>query len=118
MATDDVIQRIRFLNTEDNVMYTTSENVAKMQASGLELVGKNRLFNNILDLTTTVNLYYAKLDGFSYLPEGAKDPVTGDEEISFSWNALMIANVKLPYDISLQLTGSYNAKQLMAQGHR
>ena len=117
-ATDDVIQRIRFLNTEDNVMYTTSENVAKMQASGLELVGKNRLFNNILDLTTTVNLYYSKLDGFSYLPEGAKDPVTGDEETSFSWNARMIANVKLPYDISLQLTGSYNAKQLMAQGHR
>lgn len=33
-STDDVIQRIRFLNTEDNVMYTTSENVAKSQASG------------------------------------------------------------------------------------
>ena len=63
-STDDVIQRIRFLNTEDNVMYTTRENVAKSQASGLEIVGKDKLFK-ILDLTTTVNLYYSKLDGFS-----------------------------------------------------
>lgn len=39
-STDDVIQRIRFLNTADNVMYTTSENVARQQNSGLEIVGK------------------------------------------------------------------------------
>ena len=75
-STDDVIQRIRFLNTAENVMYTTSENVARSQASGMEIVGKNSLFG-FLDLTTTVNLYYSKLDGFSYLPEGAETPVTG-----------------------------------------
>ena len=78
-STDDVIQRIRFLNTEENVMYTTSENVARQQNSGLELVGKNNLFNNVLNLTTTVNLYYSKLDGFTYMPEGAESPVTGEE---------------------------------------
>mgnify|MGYP002225667376 CR=1 FL=1 len=74
-----MIQRIRFLNTADNVMYTTSENVARQQNSGLEIVGKNNLFS-ILSLTTTVNLYYSKLDGFSYLPEGAEAPVTGEED--------------------------------------
>ncbi len=116
--TDDVIQSIRYLNTADNVMYSTSENIAQTRSAGLELVGKNRFFNNVLDLTTTVNAYYSKLDGFSYLPDGAQAPVTGDEETSFSWNARMIANFRLPYDISLQLTGSYNSKRLMAQGHR
>lgn len=116
-STDDVIQRIRFLNMEDNVMYTTSENVAKSQASGLEIVGKDKLFK-ILDLTTTVNLYYSKLDGFSYLPQGAETPVIGDTDESFAWNVRMIANLSLPWGISLQGTGNYNSKQLMAQGHR
>lgn len=116
-STDDVIQRIRFLNTEDNVMYTTSENVAKSQASALEIVGKDKLFK-ILDLTTTVNLYYSKLDGFSYLPQGAETPVIGDTDESFAWNVRMIANLSLPWGVSLQGTGNYNSKQLMAQGHR
>lgn len=116
-STDDVIQRIRFLYTEDNVMYTTSENVAKSQASGLEIVGKDKLFK-ILDLTTTVNLYYSKLDGFSYLPQGAETPVIGDTDESFAWNVRMIANLSLPWGVSLQGTGNYNSKQLMAQGHR
>ena len=116
-STDDVIQRIRFLNTEDNVMYTTSENVAKSQASGLEIVGKDKLFK-ILYLTTTVNLYYSKLDGFSYLPQGAETPVIGDTDESFAWNVRMIANFSLPWGVSLQGTGNYNSKQLMAQGHR
>ena len=116
-STDDVIQRIRFLNMEDNVMYTTSENVAKSQASGLEIVGKDKLFK-ILDLTTTVNLYYSKLDGFSYLPQGAETPVIGDTDESFAWNVRMIANFSLPWGVSLQGTGNYNSKQLMAQGYR
>lgn len=116
-STDDVIQRIRFLNAEENVMYTTSENIAKSQASGLEIVGKDKLFK-ILDLTTTVNLYYSKLDGFSYLPEGAETPVIGETDESFAWNARMIANFSLPWGVSLQGTGNYNSKRLMAQGYR
>ena len=98
----------RFLNTADNVMYTTSENVARQQNSGLEIVGKNNLFS-ILSLTTTVNLYYSKLDGFSYLPEGAEAPVIGEEDESFNWNVRMIANVSLPWGVSLQGTGNYNS---------
>ncbi|GGK04339.1 TonB-dependent receptor [Parabacteroides faecis] len=116
-STDDVIQRIRFLNTEDNVMYTTSENVAKSQASGLEIVGKDKLFK-ILDLTTTINLYYSKLDGFTYLPTGASTPVTGETDESFAWDVRMIANLSLPWGVSLQGTGNYNSKRLMAQGYR
>ena len=113
--TNDVIQRISFL--ENNIMKTTSENIAKTQSAGIELVGKDKLFK-FLDLTTTVNLFYSKLDGFTYMPEGADKPVIGKAQEDFSWNARMIANFMLPYAISLQLTGNYNAKQLVAQGYR
>lgn len=113
--TNDVIQQIRYI--EEDVMKTTYENVAKTQAAGAEFVVKNN-FARILDLTTTFNLYYNKLDGFSYLPAGAEQPVTGESNEDFSWNARMIANLALPAAFSLQLTGNYNSRQLIAQGHR
>ena len=113
--TDDVIQRISYL--EDNIMKSTFENVAETQSAGVEIVGKNHLFS-ILDLTTTVNLYYNKLDGLSYLPAGADQPVTGKSNEDFSWNAKIIANLILPASFSLQLTGNYNSRQLIAQGYR
>lgn len=113
--TSDVIQRIRYL--EGEVMKSTYENVSKSQSAGAEFVAKNN-FSRILDLTTTVNLYYNKLDGFSYLPVGAEKAVTGKTNEDFSWNAKMIANFSLPASFSVQLTGSYDSKQLIAQGYR
>ena len=71
-----------------------------------------------MDLTTTLNLYYSKLDGFEYFPQGAEKPVVGESNENFSWNAKMIANIALPASISLQLTGNYNSRQLIAQGHQ
>ncbi len=113
--TDDVIQRISYL--ENNIMKTTFENVAQSQSAGMELVVKNGLFK-FLDLTTTLNLYYSTLSAFSYLPDGATKPVTGDASEDFSWDVKVIANLLLPYAFSFQITGSYNAPQLVAQGYR
>jgi outer membrane receptor protein involved in Fe transport len=112
--TTDVIQRIRYQGT-DGVMYMTQENVAKNQRAGLELIVKNKLFR-ILDLTTTVNGYYNKLDGFSYVIDG--QTVTGESDKSFSWDARLLASLILPYDISLQLTGNYRSRQVVTQGYR
>ncbi len=97
------------------MIYTTSENVANTQSAGLEIVSKNRLFK-ILDLTTTVNLFYYKLDDFEYIINGHK--VKGKADENFSWNARMTANVMLPWGITMQLTGRYNAKRIVAQGYR
>lgn len=117
-STDNVIQSIRFL--DGKTMNTTYANVTKNQSAGLELVGKNKFFR-ILDLTSTVNLFYYKLDGFTYQPKSSVtgevlQPIIGSGNNNFAWNARMIANVILPQAISLQLTGSYNSKQIIAQG--
>lgn len=112
-STDNVIQSIRYLS--DNIMNSTYANVTKNQSAGVELVGKNKLFR-ILDLTSTVNLFYYKLDGFSYLPQGATTPIVGNGNNNFAWNTRIIANLILPKAISLQITGNYNSKQIIAQG--
>ena len=114
-TTEDVIERISYSSGVGRVIYTTFENVAKTQSAGLEIVSKNRLFK-VLDLTTTVNLFYYKLDAFEYIING--QTITGDADENFSWNARMTANIMLPWGISLQATGRYDAKRIVAQGYR
>lgn len=108
-TTDDVIQRVSYM--EDDIMYSTFINMTKNQSAGLELVGKNKL-TRWLDLTSTLNLYYYKLDGFEY--EGT----FYDKQEQFSWNMRMIANALLPFGFSFQATGNYNSRQAVAQGTR
>jgi outer membrane receptor protein involved in Fe transport len=113
--TTDVMQRIRWQSSTDGMMYQTSKNVAKSLSTGLEVVLKNKFFR-ILDLTTTANAYYYKINGFSYVIDG--QTVTGDENHNFTWNARMQASIILPYDITVQLSGRYRARQVITQGYR
>ena len=113
-TTDDIMQRISYM--ENGIMYSTSDNVAQSLSSGVEIVGKNRLFGK-LDLTTTVNMYYYRLEAFDFtLPNGAN--LHGDASEDFSWNIRMMGTMGLPKAWSLQVTGMYNAKSVIAQGYR
>ena len=114
-TTENVIQNINYMDS--NTMKTTYENITKSTSTGTELVLKDKFFK-IIDLTTSVNLFYYKLDGFSYLPEGAVSPVTGQMQDNFTWNVQMIANIALPRSYTLQFNGDYNAKQVIAQGYQ
>lgn len=111
--TTDVIQNVRY-NVNDTI-YSTNENVAKSQSAGVEVILKDKFFR-ILDLTTTVNAYYYKLDGFDYVINN--QTVTGESDENFSWDARMLASVILPYGISAQATGNYRARQVVSQGYR
>lgn len=111
--TTDVIQSVRY-NVNDTI-YSTNENVAKSQSAGVEVIVKDKLFR-ILDLTTTVNAYYYKLDGFNYVINGQS--VNGNSDESFSWDARMLASVILPYGISAQATGNYRSRRTVTQGYR
>lgn len=113
--TTDVIQRISYKNQEDGLFYQTSMNVAKSVSTGLEMTLKNKLWR-ILDLTTSANAYYYRLNGFSYDIDG--QTVTGNSDHNFTWNARMTASLMLPYDISIQATGRYTARQVITQGYR
>ncbi len=110
-ATEDVIQRVSYM--QGNSLYTTYDNATNSSRSGMELVGKNRLFG-WLDLTTSSNLYYYKVDGFTY--KYGESSFTYDGSKDFSWDARMIANIMLPWKVSLQLTGNYTSPIKTAQG--
>ena len=113
--TTDVMQRINWQNPTDGLMYSTNKNVARSLSSGVEITVKNKIGRR-LDLTTNANAYYYKLNGFSYDIDG--QTVTGEANHNFTWNARMTASVILPYDISIQTSGRYNARQVITQGYR
>ena len=115
--TTDVMQRIRYQGEYEGqpVMFMTNLNVAKSQSAGAEIILKDKLFR-ILDLTTTINAYYYKLDGFSTTVEGQH--VTGEGNDNFAWDARVLASVILPYNISVQATGNYRSRSVITQGYR
>ena len=99
---------------ENNILYSTFDNVTDSKRAGVELVGRNKLFK-VLDLTTTVNLYYYNMSGFDYkYNDNQNFYYKGTSD--FTWDARIIANIMLPLGISLQATGNYTAEQKNAQG--
>ena len=115
--TTDVMQRIRYQGEYQGqpTMFMTNLNVAKSQSAGAELIVKDKLWR-ILDLTTTLNAYYYKLDGFQTVVEGQS--VSGDGNEDFAWDARLLASVILPYNLSLQTTGNYRSRSVITQGYR
>ncbi len=110
-STDGVIRNVSYI--EGNNMFSTYDNVTKTSRSGAELIAKNRLFE-IVDLTTSVNLYYFHMDGFDYNYNQFTQHYNGSD--NFSWDARVIANVILPWSLTLQMTGGYNSGSKNAQG--
>lgn len=115
----DCMNRISYI--VDGTMYTTTANAGSQTDAGAEIVMKNSLFRNVLNLTTTANLYNNHVSAWQLdfpLGDGGVVPVVGKARNSFAWDIRCMAQVRLPWDISFQATGRYNSEQLTAQGTR
>lgn len=113
----DCMNRLSFM--DDDIMYSTWANVASRVNSGVEIVSKNNLFKGWLDLTTTVNLYNNHISGWDYTilsEKGHEVKLSGDKQNSFAWDARMMANVKLPWQLAFLATGRYSSDHKEAQG--
>lgn len=112
---DNMIQQVRYLGS-DGVMYTTYDNIAKQNFAGLEVVSKNKA-TRWLNLTTTVNVYYSRIEPVYYDVDGnGTKELLYDAQSSFSTTARLMANFILGRTFSGQITGNYNSPQVIAQG--
>ena len=112
--TNNVIENVQFLH--NGAMESTFLNVSNSQNTGLELISKNKLFK-ILNLTTSFNLYYSKLDSATYInPYDAAitTPIPGQHNLS--WTGSMLANIMLSKTFSGQITARYASPQIISQG--
>jgi len=112
--TDNVMQNVQFFNGA--IMENTTMNLAKSSNLGVEFVAKNR-FLKIINLTSTLNLYYNKINESEYASIYNPALITKiPEKELFSWNVKSMANVILSKNTFMQLTGDYSAPRLIAQG--
>ena len=112
--TDNVIEDVHFLN--NGMMESTYMNIAKKENTGVEIVAKNRLFT-ILNLTSSVNLYYNKMDASIYEnPFNKSITTTIPAQSNFTWSANILANLMFSKTFSGQITGDYSAPTIIAQG--
>lgn len=118
-TSNNTMNRISYM--ENDMLYSTWANVANEVNSGVEIVAKNNLFRNRLDLTTTVNLYNNHISAWNYSVEtlsGDICTIGANSKNSFAWDARLMASVRLPWSLSFQATGRYASKVLTAQGSR
>ena len=113
---DGVIQNVRFM--DGNVMKNTFVNVSKRQEMGVEIVAKNRFFDNFLQLTTSANLYYNMLSADEYhgMSYADKVDVVLPAQNTLAWSARINAQFLFTKTFSGQLTGRYNSPRVVAQG--
>ncbi len=91
----------------DSVYINSYANANRSYTYGLELTGKNKFFK-WWDLTTNLNLFNSTIE--------AGNIAGGTTSSQFSWFAKINNNFKLPKNFSIQLSGDYTAKTLVAPG--
>jgi len=111
--TNDLITRYSYKDANpnpaksDSVIISTYANANRSYTFGLELTGKNKPAK-WWDLTTNLNLFNSTIK--------AGNLVGGTTSSQFSWFAKVNNNFKLPKNFSVQLSGDYTAKTLVAPG--
>lgn len=114
--TDDVIQGVSYINGP--ALESTFMNVTQSQNSGLELVMKNNLFR-ILNLTSSLNMYYNMMEASTYINPYNTDIVTQiPAQENFTWSGRIMGNIILGRNTFGQITADYSAPRLIAQGRQ
>ncbi len=93
----------------DSVLISTYANASKTYTYGLEIISRDKI-TKWWDLTSNLNLYNSTIKAGN-LPGG----VNSDQ---VSWFIKLNNTFKLPKNYSIQLSGDYQAKTLIASGGR
>ena len=113
---EGAIQNYKYM--EDNVMKNTYLNIGARQELGVEVVAKNRLFGEVLQLTTSANFYWNNVSAVdqSIMHQGREIHVTLPGQNIFAGSVRINAQFMFTKDFSGQLTGSYRSPRVVAQG--
>ena len=113
---EGAVQNVKYM--DGDVMKNTYLNVATRQELGVELVGKNRLFGELLQLTTSANFYWNNIsaidDEIYHL--GDTIPVHLAGQNIFAGSVRINAQFLFTKNFSGQITGMYRSPRVVAQG--
>ena len=113
---EGAVQNVKYMDGE--VMKNTYLNVATRQELGVEVVAKNRLFGEVLQLTTSANFYWnnvAKVDQ-TILYQGTEIPVNLPQQNILAGSVRVNAQFLFTKNFSGQISANYRSPRVVAQG--
>ena len=113
---EKAVQNFKYM--DGDVMKNTYFNIGSRQELGIEVVAKNRLFGELLQLTTSANFYWNNIAAVhdSILHQGIIIPVNLDGQNIFAGSVRVNAQFLFTKNFSGQLTGNYRSPRVVAQG--
>ena len=113
---EGAVQNVKYM--DDNIMKNTYLNVATRQELGIELVAKNRLFGEILQLTTSANFYWNNIAAVheTMYHLGDTIPVNLGGQNIFAGSVRVNAQFLFTKNFSGQISARYRSPRVVAQG--
>ncbi len=113
---EGAVQNIKYMDGE--VMKNTYLNISTRQDLGIEVVAKNRLFGEVLQLTTSANFYWNNVSAVhdTIMHQGTKIPVDLDLQNIFAGSVRINTQFMFTKNFSGQISGRYRSPRVVAQG--
>ncbi len=113
---EGAVQNIKYM--DGDVMKNTYLNVATRQELGVEVVAKNRLFGELLQLTTSANFYWNNIAAVNQTisHQGVDIPVNLAAQNIFAGSVRINAQFLFTKNFSGQISANYRSPRVVAQG--
>ena len=114
---DQVTQNIKYM--DGSLMRNTFVNLGTRHEAGIEFVAKNKFFGEFLDLTTSLDFYYNRMDRATYTPvlNGVEYPeIVVPEQNIFAFGARLNIGFMFTKTFTGQISARYRSPRVVAQG--
>ena len=113
---EGAIQNFKYM--DGTVMKNTYFNIGARQELGIELVAKNRLFGELLQLTTSANFYWNNIAAVNQtiVHQGTTIPVNLAEQNILAGSVRINAQFLFTKNFSGQISARYRSPRVVAQG--
>ena len=110
------IQNYKYM--DGNVMKNTYFNVGSRQELGIEVVAKNRLFGELLQLTTSANFYWNNIAAVNQtiIHQGQPIDINLAQQNIFAGSVRLTAQFMFTKNFSGQIRANYRSPRVVAQG--
>ena len=115
---EGAVQNVKYMDADGKTMKNTYLNVATRQELGIEIVAKNKLFGEVLQLTTSANFYWNNIaavhDTISH--QGDLIPINLAGQNIFAGSVRVNAQFMFTKNFSGQISANYRSPRVVAQG--
>ena len=113
---EGAVQNVKYM--DGDVMKNTYLNVATRQELGVEVVAKNRLFGDLLQLTTSANFYWNNISPVDQVMyhQGDTIPVVLAGQNIFAGSVRVNAQFLFTKNFTGQISANYRSPRVVAQG--